>query len=94
VKLLPFVFLKSVILTFVHTTIVVKLVLAPIKAGAKDLWRVGIHVDEHVIGGGSASTRDPPVQVETALTHDITVCDVALVSRSLGLSTAMLSVVC
>jgi hypothetical protein len=56
VKLLLFVFLKSVILTFVHTTAVVKLVLAPIEAGAKNLWHVGIHVDEHVIGGGSPST--------------------------------------
>jgi hypothetical protein len=37
-----------------------------------------------VNGGGSASARDSPDEVETAPTRDITVCDVALVSRRTG----------
>jgi hypothetical protein len=35
-------------------------------------------------GGDSALTRDPPVGVETTSSHDITVCDVALVSHCTG----------
>jgi hypothetical protein len=53
-------------------------------AGAKGSGRRGVHVDEQVAGGCSASARDPPVEVETALTHDIIVCDVSLVSCCTG----------
>jgi hypothetical protein len=84
VKLLLFVCLKGVLLTFVHVVVVVKPVLASANSGMKDSGHGGVYVDEQVTGGGSASAQDPPVEVETTLTRSITVSNVALVLHCTG----------
>jgi hypothetical protein len=73
-----------VILIFVNIAIVIESVLTSTDASANDLEREGIHTDERLTGDGSASAQDPPIEVETAPAREITVCDVALVSRHIG----------
>jgi uncharacterized protein YcfL len=78
VKCLFFVYIKVVILIFINAAAMVELGLVSAHAHVKGSGREDIHVD------GSASARDPPVEFETAPTHEITVCDVALVSCRTG----------
>jgi hypothetical protein len=47
----------------------------------KDSRRKDIHADEQLTDDGSESARDPPVEVETAPTGEMTMCDVVLVSH-------------
>jgi hypothetical protein len=72
------------ILIFIVAAAVVELELASVDAHMKDSGRGDVHADEQLTVDGSASTRDPLVEVETAPTREITVCDVALVSRHTG----------
>jgi hypothetical protein len=71
-------------LTSVYAAAVVKPVRALANAGTKDLGHGSAHVDEQVTSGDSTSARNPPVEVDTTLTRDITVCDIALASRYTG----------
>jgi hypothetical protein len=73
---------------------IVETVVAPTDAGVEDLGCGAGHVDEQMTGGDSTLVRDPLVEVETTRSHDITVCDVALVSHALETSIVMLSAVC
>jgi hypothetical protein len=59
-------------------------VLISASADMTDSGREGIHIDELVTGHGSASTETSLVEVETTLTRDITMCNVALVSCHTG----------
>jgi hypothetical protein len=60
---------------------IVKPVVALTSAGTKDLGHGGGHVDEQMTGGDLAFAQDPPVEVETAPSHNITMCDVSSVPR-------------
>jgi hypothetical protein len=67
-------------LTLALVGTIVKPVVALADAGAKDSVHGGVDVDEQVTGVRSASAQDPPVQVETAYTHEASMLDIALVS--------------
>jgi hypothetical protein len=63
---------------------IVKSVAALTDVGKENMGQGGAHVDEQMTSGDSAFAWDPPVEAEITPSHDITVCDVALMSRRTG----------
>jgi hypothetical protein len=68
-------------LTFVLARAIIKPVVALADTDVKDSGCRGPGVSEQVTGGGLASTQDPPIGDDSVSTHNIAVCDVALVLR-------------
>jgi hypothetical protein len=75
---------KAIILIFIVAVVVIKPGSASADVRAKDSEHEDVHADEQLPTNGSTSARDPCVENETAPTHKITVCDVALVSCRTG----------
>jgi hypothetical protein len=75
-----FICLGAAGLTFALAGTLIELVVVAAETGTKDSGRGGVDVSEWVTGVGSASTRDPLVQVETASTREANVLEVALMS--------------
>jgi hypothetical protein len=72
---------KVVILMFLDAAAMIELGSPSTDGSVKDSGHEDIHADEQLSADGSASARDPWVEVGTAPTHEVTMCDVALVSR-------------
>jgi hypothetical protein len=60
------------------------MVVASVTAGTKDSRGGGVRTDNQLASAGSASTRDPPVQVKTCPSHGADVLDITLVLRHAG----------
>jgi hypothetical protein len=71
-------------LNFVVAGAIIALITASADTGVKDLGRGGVYIAGHVIGSGSASARDPLVQVETAPALEARILEVGLVSGRTG----------
>jgi hypothetical protein len=75
---------KAVMFIATDTATVIELGLASADMHVKDLGPEGVHADEQLPADGSASAQNRLVEVETAPTHEITVCNVVLVSCRTG----------
>jgi hypothetical protein len=71
-------------LTLALVGAIIELVAASAETVVKDLGHEGVDVNEPVVGVRSAFMRDPPVQAETAYTHEAGVLEVASVSGRTG----------